>query len=90
MGFFAYTRNIPTRFEGTPNDVTVLKYDLASWNISELRIGPTGYLTQTSLNDNFEIKSKNTDGIQTLNYIINPYQQVQPLLQELYTVMEGI
>ena len=27
-------RDIPTRFKGSPNDVTVLNYDISSWNIS--------------------------------------------------------
>ena len=43
----------PARFEGTPNDVNVLNYDLACWNIRELSIDTAGYLTQTSLNDTF-------------------------------------
>ena len=80
---------IPTRFKGTPNDVTVLKYDFAQWNIMDLDLGPAGYLTQSSLNESFEIKTENTNDIQPLNSAINPYQQLQPLVQELYTAMDG-
>ena len=83
MGFCAYTPAYPARFKGNQNDVTVLNYELSGWNIHDLQIGPAGYLTQTSLNDTFEIKTENTDGIPTLNYIINTYQQIQPLVQEL-------
>ena len=80
---------IPKRFEGTPNDVTVLSYDLAQWNIMDLDLGPAGYLTQSSLNESFAIQTENTNDIQPLNSTINPYQQLQPLVQELYTAMDG-
>ena len=83
-------RDIPTRFKGSPNDVTVLNYDISSLSIGELCIGTAGYLTQTALNDNFELKSKNPEGIRKLNSIINPYQQLHPLVKEVYTAMEGI
>ena len=55
----------------------------------DLDLGPEGYLTQSSLNESFAIQTENTNDIQPLNSAINPYQQLQPLVQELYTAMDG-
>ena len=83
-------RDIPTRLLDPPNDITVLNYDISSWNISDLCIGPEGYLTQIALNDNFESNSEHPQVVMKFKTNKTPHQYLQSLVQEVYTAMEGI